>query len=209
MLAAVAVLSINVQAQDDERSRKVINDMIEKVRSYSSMMIEFETELIDEENDLNVLQVGVVQVKDKKFHLVLEDNTVISNGETVWTYSEDLNEVTINDPEEFGDDMDPSQLFTMYEKGFKSVFVKEGTLNGNAVYELKLFPLKPAEKPYHTILLTVNKTTKIAEKVVLLYKEGNKVSYVVTKFSGDPAMAADLFTFNKAKYPGVEVNDMR
>lgn len=209
MIAAVAVLSINVQAQDDERSRKVINDMIEKVRSYSSMTIEFETQFIDEENDINMLQVGVVQVNDKKFHLVLEENTVISNGETVWTYSTDLNEVTINDPEELGDDMDPSQLFTMYEKGFKSVFLDESTLNGKPVYELKLFPLKPAEKPYHTVLLTVNKNTKIAEKVVLLYKEGNEVSYMITKFTGDPTLPADLFIFNKAKYPGVEVNDMR
>jgi len=208
-LATMLVLIGTTNAQDDERSRKVINDMIEKVRSYSTMAIEFETELIDKENDLNIKQIGVVQVEDKKFHLVLEENTVISDGETVWTYSTDLNEVTINDPEEMGDDMDPSQLFTMYEKGFKSQYVQEDIVNGKAVHVLKLFPLKPAEKAYHTVVLSVNKTTNIVEKVVLFYKEGNEVVYSVKIFTGDPDISASLFTFNKAKYPGVEVNDMR
>lgn len=209
LMAAVAVLAFSANAQDDARSRKIIDEMITKVRSFETMKIEFVTELNDKENDLQIKQNGTVQVKGKKFHLVLDDNTIISDGATVWTYASDMNEVTINDPEELGEDLDPSQLFTMYEKGFKSQYIKEETVDGKKVDVVKLFPLKPAEKPYHTIILSINKTTKLAERVVLLYKEGNDIGYMVNKFTGDPALSATLFTFNKANYPGVEVNDMR
>lgn len=207
-LAALAISTL-ASSQDDERSRAIINDMIAKVRSYTTMSISFDTELNDKENDLQMKQAGEVKVKGKQFHLVLDDNTIISDGATVWTYSSDLNEVTINDPEELGEDLDPSQLFTMYEKGFKSQYIKEDVLNGKKVDEIKLYPLKPAEKPYHTIILWVNKSSKLAEKVLLLYKEGNEISYVVKEFKADPELPATLFTFQKANYPGVEVNDMR
>jgi len=45
--------------------------------------------------------------------------------------------------------------------------------------------------------------------VKILYKDGNEVTYTLTKFTPNVALDDGLFRFDKAKYPGVEVNDLR
>ena len=43
----------------------------------------------------------------------------------------------------------------------------------------------------------------------MLYKDGNQVTYNLKKFTANPELADALFAFDKTKFPGVEVNDMR
>jgi len=74
---------------------------------------------------------------------------------------------------------------------------------------VKLFPLEPAKKPFHTVILSVDKAKGQPRSVQVLYKDGNVVTYTMKKFTPNGEMADALFTFDKAKFPGVEVNDMR
>jgi outer membrane lipoprotein-sorting protein len=74
---------------------------------------------------------------------------------------------------------------------------------------VKLFPTDAGKKPYHTVVLTVDKAKNEPKSVQVLYKDGNIVTYTLKKFTANAALADALFTFDKAKYPGVEVNDMR
>jgi outer membrane lipoprotein-sorting protein len=55
----------------------------------------------------------------------------------------------------------------------------------------------------------VDKAKNEPKSVQVLYKDGNIVTYTLKKFTANAALADALFTFDKAKYPGVEVNDMR
>ena len=40
-------------------------------------------------------------------------------------------------------------------------------------------------------------------------KDGNEVTYTLKRFAPNVELADGLFTFDKTKYPGVEVNDLR
>ena len=150
-----------------------------------------------------------MKVKGNRFRLQLDKNTIINDGNTMYTYSKESNEVTLSDPSEMDQELDPSKLFTQYEKGFKSQFVEERTENSTTVQVVKLFPLEPAKKPYHTVVLTVDKAKKEPRKIEVLYKDGNHVTYTLDRFVANPELADGLFAFDKSKYPGVEVNDMR
>ena len=74
---------------------------------------------------------------------------------------------------------------------------------------VKLFPLDPAKKPFHTVVLTVDKAKTLPRSIQVLYKDGNVVTYTLKKFTPNVELADALFTFDKSKYPGVEENDMR
>ena len=151
-----------------------------------------------------------MKVKGKKFRLQLDKNTVINDGATMWTYNKEANEVSINDPKEMDQELDPSKLFTMYETGFKSQFVSEGPDASGAVMQvLKLFPIDPAKKPYHTVVMTVDKAKLEPRSIQVQYKDGNEVTYTLKRFAPNVELADGLFTFDKTKYPGVEVNDLR
>lgn len=202
-------LSNIAHAQDDPRSKAIVDKLMTQAKGWTSFEAEFTSRLQSTRDKLDVKQEGHMKVKGKKFRLVLDNNTVINDGGTLYTYNKDNNEVTLSDPSEMDDDLDPSTIFTQYEKGFKSQFVEERTDGGATVQVVKLFPLEPAKKPYHTVVLTVDKARSEPRSIQVLYKDGNIVTYTLRKFTANPTLADALFTFDKSKYPGVEVNDMR
>ena len=205
VLVACVLGSLPIQAQDDARSKAIVDKLMTQAKAWTSFEADFSSRLQNTKDKLDVKQEGSMKVKGKKFRLVLDKNTIINDGVTLYTYNKDANEVSLNDPKEMDQDLDPSTLFTQYEKGFKSQFVEE-KVNTQVV---KLFPLDPAKKPYHTVILTVDKVKTEPMEIQVLYKDGNIVTYTLLGFTANPELSDALFTFNKAKYPGVEVNDMR
>lgn len=197
-------------AQDDPRSKAVMDRLVAKNKSYTSFEADFSSRLVNKAGKLDVKQEGTVKVKGKKFHLVLDKNTVISDGATLWTYNKEANEVSLNAAAEMDQELDPSKLFSQYEKGFKSAFVEEkADAAGVMTQVIKLFPLEPAKKAFHTVVITVDKAKVEPKAIQVLYKDGNTVNYTLKKFTANPELADALFVFDKTKYPGVEVNDMR
>ncbi|HRN36921.1 MAG TPA: outer membrane lipoprotein carrier protein LolA [Flavobacteriales bacterium] len=206
---ATLLLAANTYAQDDPKSRAIVDAVIAKNKTYKSFDADFSSRLVNTASKLDVKQDGNLKVKNRKFRLTLLDNVVINDGTALWTYSKKTNEVSITDPSEMDETLDPANLFNVYEKGFKSQYVGTGTEDGVAVETINLFPLEPAKKAYHTVVLTVDKAKMEPKKVVMKYKDGNVVTYTLKKFTPNAEMVDALFAFDKGKYPGVEVNDMR
>ena len=210
LLALLILGTASVHAQDDPKSKAILDKLIAKSRSYTSFEADFSSTLINTAGKLNVKQDGNVKVKGKLFRLTLTDNTVVNDGKAIWTYSKKSNEVTISDPADMDKELDPTKIFSIYEQGFKSTFVEEKKeADGTVVQVLKLFPLEPGKKPYHTVILSVDKAKLEPKLVKVLYKEGNEVTYLLKKFSPNVDLYDSVFTFDKAKFPGVEVNDVR
>ena len=204
------VLALGVHAQDDARSKAVLDKLITKAKAWNSFEADFSSRLQNTKDKLDVKQEGNMKVKGKKFRLVLDKNTIINDGSTLYTYNKDANEVNLSDPAEMDQELDPSTLFTQYEKGFKSTFVDEkADAAGVMVQTIKLFPLEPTKKAFHTVIIAVDKAKVEPKSIQVLYKDGNQVTYTLKKFSANPELADGLFAFDKTKFPGVEVNDMR
>lgn len=209
LLCAALAAPLATQAQDDARSRAILDKMVAKSKTWTSFEADFSSRLQSKRDKLDVKQDGKVTVAGKRFHLVLEDNTIIHDGSAVWTYNKGINEVTISDPADL-EEMDPSTVFTMYEKGFKSEFVNERTDAGGVVVQvIKLYPTDAAKKAYHTVVLEVDKNKVEPRQVSIHYKDGNEVTYALKRFQPNVPVDEAMFRFNKARYPGVEVNDMR
>jgi outer membrane lipoprotein carrier protein len=209
-LLASLLLSTFTFAQDDPKSKAIVDKLIAQSKTYSSFEADFSSRLVNTTSKLDVKQEGMVKVRGKLFVLTLTDNTIINDGKAVWTYSKKSNEVTITDPAEMDKELDPTKLFTVYENGFKSQFVEEKKEpTGAVVQTIKLFPLEPAKKPYHTVIMTVDKNKNQPSVVKVQYKNGNEVTYTLKRLTPNVPMPDSVFTFDKSKYPGVEVNDMR
>ncbi|HRH37827.1 MAG TPA: outer membrane lipoprotein carrier protein LolA [Flavobacteriales bacterium] len=210
LLFASLLINLTATAQDDPKSKAIVDRLMTQAKTWTSFEADFSSRLQNTKDKLDVKQEGNMKVKGKKFRLQLEKNTVINDGTTLYTYSKETNEVTLTDPAEMDQELDPTKIFTQYEKGFKSQFVEEKTEPTGGVYQVvKLFPIDAAKKSYHTVILTVDKLSGQPRSVQVLYKDGNIVTYTLKKFTPNPALVDALFTFDKTKYPGVEVNDMR
>jgi len=210
LLTLTAFSPSNEDIQDDARSRAVLDKLIAKSKTFKTFTASYTNRLQSEADGLDITQKGTIQAKGKQFKLTSDDFTIFCNGETVWTYSPESNEVNISDPSELGaEELDPSKLLTIYEKGFKSQFVEEKNIEGSVHEVIKLFPLKAGEKPYHTVVLTVDKAKLEVSSIKILYKDGNEVTYTITSFKANMSIDDSTFLFPKDRYPGVEENDMR
>ncbi len=209
LILSFLFLGIQSNAQDDPKSKAVLDKLMAQAKTWNTFEADFSSRLQSKRDKLDVKQAGNMKVKGNKFRLQLDKNTIINDGTTMHTYSKESNEVTLSDPAEMDQELDPSKLFTQYEKGFKSQFVEEKTVDGATVQVVKLFPLDAEKKPYHTVVLTVDKAKSEPRNIEVIYKDGNVVTYTLERFVPNAQFTDDLFTFDKAKHPGVEVNDMR
>ncbi|MES2629135.1 MAG: outer membrane lipoprotein carrier protein LolA [Bacteroidota bacterium] len=215
LLTALVLLTSTVCAQtttdQDPKAKAVLDKLSAKTKGYSSISASFNSTLDNKKANLKVNQKGNLKIKGNKYKIELDDYTVINDGKTGWTYTKEANEVQVDDAAEMkkGGGIKPSEIFTIWENGFRYKYEKEVTIAGAKCDIIKLFPKDTKGKNYHTIVLTINKTKMEVQNVEVLGKSGEIYTYQVTKFAPNAALADADFNFDKTKYPGVEVIDNR
>ena len=134
---------------------------------------------------------------------------ITCDGKTIWTYMVNSNEVNISNLDDSTDDlMDPSKIFSIYERGFNYKFVDESVDGGVPVYTIDLVPQKPTGD-IQTIRIMIDKQKNLIHGANMTGKDGNKYRVTINQFKTDGIYADSDFVFDPAKYKGVEVVDMR
>ena len=199
-----------VFAQNDKKAKQILTQVSAKYKSLNSLKADFSYTIESEKDKINETQNGVVFLMSKynKYRINIAGQEIISDGKNSWTYLKQANEVQIN-PLETGDDiMNPSQIFTMYEKGFDYLFVEEKVNNKRKTEIIDLSPIDKKKK-FFKIRLTIDKETKQLSQMKIFDKNGNKYTYTIKNFTSNPVLENTFFTFEVKKYPGVEVIDLR
>ena len=99
--------------------KKILDDLSEKGKSYTDITAEFTLNFSNLEQEIDEDSEGKIWIKEDMYKLDMSsDLSIINNGETLWYVMKDVPEAQImdNDPE---DEMNPSRIFTIYEKGYK------------------------------------------------------------------------------------------
>jgi outer membrane lipoprotein carrier protein len=198
----------SINAQTDPKADEILKSVSAKYKSYKSLSATFKVVIDNEKEKTKENQTGSITIKESKYKLDMDGQEVISDGKTIWTFLKEENEVQINDATVKKDAITPSSIFTIYEKGFRSKYIGEKTDAGKTIQQIELVPEDP-KKPYFKVQLFINKADKYVSSAKVLNKNGINLSYAVDKFTPDAPAEDTLFTFDKAKHPGVEVVDLR
>ncbi len=210
---AIALLLISgaVMAQQDAKAKEILDKLSQTTRSYKTIQIDFSFILENKAANVKETNEGWVALKGKSYrlHMPALGTEIFCDGTTVWSYLTDANEVNVtdNDPSEEGS-LNPANIFTIYEKGFKYSFVNEEAVNGKTAQVIDLFPTDKG-KEFNKVRLYVDKAKSQILKAVTFNKDGNTYTLNMKTMKTDQILAEDYFKFNKAKYAGVEINDMR
>ena len=175
------------------------------------MSADFVFSMVNKEMDINEENAGTIEVKGQKYKVDLADAgvEVYSDGNTIWNYMKDGNQVTVTSVEEDGSElMDPSSIFSIYERGFQSKFIKETQEGGKTLYEIELYP-DSDEYQVTKIVVWINKATMMLDKAILYSTDGNQYGIDVKKMNTNVDFQDSDFVFNAAKHPDVEVIDLR
>lgn len=208
LLFALFVLVQAASAQKDPKALEILNAMSDKYKSIPAYRANFEYTLNNPNEGVNEDMQGEIVVKGEKFRLKLGGQEIINNGKTVWTYLNEANEVNIDNYNPNEGDMNPSTMYSAYREGYKYVFLEEINEGGNTYNVVDLIP-ENRNSQFFKVRMKIDKKTKTLKSWEMFDAAGNIYSHTITNF--DPTVDVDnsYFEFDKSKYKGVEVIDLR
>lgn len=207
MLSLAFVMTLPAFAQKDKRAQTILDAMSKKYKSLKSYQAAFT--YTSAGAGAKESYKGDLTVKNEKFRLQLGGQEVFTDGKTMSTYIKESNEVNMQDYESGStSELNPTQIYSIYKRGFDYRFLKEQKQGGRSVEVIELTPNRP-KSAISTIQISVDKLDKSVRNWLIVNKDGKRTSYTITKFTPNVSAPDALFVFDKAKYPGVEVVDLR
>lgn len=194
----------------DPKAKEILDALSKKTKSHKALQADFSYNLSNKEAGIDETQKGQITVQgNNKYKIKISGQEIISDGKTLWTYIKDSQEVQIDNAESGAESsaLSPSKIFTLYEDNFKYKYHGEETIDGKLVQIIKLFPMNANDKNYHTAILRIDKSLLQIHSIIILSKDGNRYTYTIEKFTGNPAITEGFFNFDTAK--AEEVIDLR
>ncbi len=203
----------NIQAQllppppkkesSDPDAAKILKKLKDKYTAFSALYSEYV--LTIDNRETKETQNGKITQKGNKFNVDNNGNQIICDGITLWMYIKNNNVVQINNYEEDEDPMSPGRIMKLYEA--ENDFVYAITNEDDAKAEIEFKPLKKDED-FFKIRIQVDKVKNEVKYIKVFAKDGTTYTLDI-KTIRTTSTDDSIFTFNKSKYPGVKVEDLR
>ncbi len=212
-LLGLGILLLNLNfisyGQYDQKALVILDAMSAKYKSFTAFKANIVYSLVNESEGISENFTGEITIKGDKFLLVMDEQTVINDGTTVWTYLPDVNEVNIDNYDPESGDISPSEIYTAYKSGYKYLFLEEISM-GNNVYEIvDLVPEDAKNNQFFKVRMQISKKDKTLKSWTMFDKSGNNYKYSITEFDPSLNPSDSFFVFDVTKYKDIEVIDLR
>jgi outer membrane lipoprotein-sorting protein len=194
---------------NDPAAKKVLDAVSTKFKTYKAPQATFTYKIENAQGKALSTKKGTVTMKGNKYRVSIPGMEIFSDGRTNWNFDKGANEVTVKDVDVASGEITPQKLFTnFYDKDFLYKMNGEKKEGGKTLQEIELTPTNK-NRPYHKVYIWIDKASKTFYSAKILEKSGNRYSYTINTFKPGTAVADATFAFDKKKYPGVEVVDLR
>jgi outer membrane lipoprotein-sorting protein len=220
VLSILSLLTTYTFAQKDAAAKAILNKVSEKYSTYDVVKTDFDFTLDNQQAGVKETQSGTLIAKSKsnKFKVSIFSpgssaktdiaQEIISDGKTQWTYLKKDNEVQISNVDNSGEGLNPAQVFTIYEHGYKYIYNGESKIGGKIYQEIDLTP-EDIKKSFFKVRLEIDKVKKQIHSALIFDKNGNRYTYTLREFVPNIQVPDNTFTFDPKMHKGVEVVDLR
>jgi outer membrane lipoprotein-sorting protein len=209
VICTLIIAAITYGQNSDPAAKKILDVVSAKFKTFKSVQAVFTLRNEDSKGTVLGTKKGTVSMKGNSYRVSVTGQEIFSDGSNVWTYDKSANEVTITKIDPSANTITPQKLFTnFYDKDFLYKLNGEKKMDKKSVLEIEMTPVDKTRQ-FHKIYLLVDKATNTIYSTRILDKSGNVFVYTVNTMNGKANLADALFVFDKNKYPGVEVIDLR
>lgn len=192
----------------EERAEEILAMASEKILGYGSLEMHFEYQADDnisfgDEEEMD----AVLYSKGDKYYMRIGKSHFISDGETAWTFLEEVNEVHISLAEFTDQAMTPAYFLQNFKEEFRSKWIREQEYNGRTVHIIDMVPVEP--HAFYKYRLALDTGDNHIVYTQAHDRQGNIIHYEITDFITGGDIPDSLFVFNPDNYPGIEVVDLR
>jgi outer membrane lipoprotein-sorting protein len=192
---------------DDPNAKVLLDAATKTFKSYPSVQADF-TVFTEYPQSKTQTQSGKLFLKAEKYKIILDNQEIYCDKNTVWTYLKDLNEVQINDYEPSKTEITPANMFTIYQTDFHYMLNgKETAADGISYSMVDLMP-KDKTKPYFKVRLWIDTKYNI-KRLKIFDKNGTRYTYTINKMNTTQKLDDAIFIFDPQKYSGIHIEDLR
>ena len=220
IIALLTLITTYSFAQKDAAAKAILDKVSAKYRTYDVVKTDFDFTLDNQQAGVKETQSGTLIAKSKtnKFRVTLfgPETTgkqeiaqeIIGDGKTQWTYLKKDNEVQVNNADNSGEGLNPAQVFTIYEHGYKYIYTGESKIGSKVYQEIDLTP-EDIKKSFFKVRLKIDKVKKQIYSALIFDKNGNKYTYTLRSFVPNIQVPDNTFSFDPKMHKGIEVVDLR
>jgi outer membrane lipoprotein carrier protein len=208
------LLPLAALAQDEIDSQSILEKSAQKMNGYKTIVTDFKVSTTQAQTKETQLESGKAWLKGEKYHLDFSKAKVFFDGKNIYTYSPKSNEANITKPEPAKNVKgniflsNPRDIFKIYNKNFKSKFIKETEVGKRLCYEIDLIP-SDLKSQYLNLKMHIEKSSLHVVDVRINMKDGVRQYIEFSNLTPNADISDALFKFDERKFPGVQINDMR
>lgn len=199
------ILANAVWAIDAEGIIKKIQKKYDHIKNFKATFEKVETFQL---TGTKSTTAGTLYVKNgKKYRFETENQLVISDGNTVWTYNRINNQVLIDKVRKNSGALLPRDILFKYPKTHYATLIARKKMNSKKVYIVKLNPKEDVHGYFNSIKIWVTDDDWQIVKIVITDLNGNKSVFNLSHIDTKTKLADSLFQFKPT--PQMNVVDMR
>lgn len=208
ILCCLLTASVSFAQSTDGGATEMLKKVSAKYQAFTSMQFHYTLKSTKENKTISTSQ-GDFALKGSKYHTTYNGQTFFCDGKSIWNYQKSTNEVSIYeyDPEDDGNLMNPQKILKNWDRHFRAKYIRDEFINNvsNAIIDLS----PKASQSYYRIRLYINKGNNQILRIAMYEKDNTTHTYYIEQFKPNVSLSDSYFVFDKSKYPGVEVNNMR
>ena len=202
---AIIVLLTSVNAASVTKIVKELQDKYEKITNLSAEFVQIDKfKLTGSQTETT----GKIFIKDGvKYRLETEDQIIVTDGQTVWTYSIFNNQVLVDRVKEGDGSLLPRDLLFRYPRDYFASLLDEVELDGEDYYILRLDPKEGVHGFIKTMKIWVNSDSYMISKIEYTDFNDNISYFEIKQVDIDTKLNDSLFQLEIGE--GVNVIDLR
>ncbi|MDR2980013.1 MAG: outer membrane lipoprotein carrier protein LolA [Bacteroidales bacterium] len=202
------LITLSIQAQHLYSDANAILDKLSiQYKEYPSVGIQF-TMRIEENKQITGKTNGEVLIKENMYKMTIPGQQIYCDGEMIWTYQKEVNEISIFEYDETDETMiNPIKLLNNWKKNYTAKFIREETVNNRKLTLIDVTPIK--QQSYFKIRIFVDEAKNEIVGFTLYEKDNSIYLYNFDKTITTQTPKKMDFQLKTADYPGAEINDMR
>ena len=192
-----------------QNANTLMDEAVETYEKEGGFVATFSLQARGTQQDVVEKMEGTIRMQKDQFAIDTQDAAIWFDGETQWNLFKQNEEVNVSTPTK--DELmmtNPMAFLQNYKRGFKASYEGERTaMGGKTAYEVVLIPKAKVE--IASIVLLLDKFGKLPLSIELILRNGMTNKIQIKSMERQVQLPENVFTFDEAAFPDVEVVDLR
>lgn len=186
----------------DPNAQKILKQAAQKING-SAVSFTVTMKNLDASKKETARTTAKVLYHKGKYRVTMNEQTIYSDGKSIWHWNKEVNELTIDKVSATDDLTNPLSLLNGYEKNFKAKFIRTES-NGASLIDLT--PNKG--KSYHKVRLIISANSQLVGMELHNY-DGSRGEFHISDYKTGVKCSEKDFEFDAKSHTDVEIIDMR